>query len=116
MPEGRFGVGRPTANSTLLLVIRETPVPDKENKGVFPEKIIRNSSTEDEIIEDIAERIGYSTDDVSIDMKSSVTRGFGQTDTYNIRLDVSGEMPSEVSNAVETLVSAGYNFNRVEFE
>lgn len=116
MPQGPLGASRPATDSTLLLVIKEIPVPDSGNKGVFPEKIIRQSDTEQAIVEDIAATSPFNTEDISVDRTSKMKRGFGQTDTYNIRIDVSGGTPQTVNETVERLANSGYVFNRTQFE
>lgn len=116
MPVGPFGSSRPATNSTLLLVIKETPVPESDPQGVFPENLIRTGATEDKITQDIANRTMFGGRDISVDRKSSFATGLGQSDTYKIRLDVSGEDPASVHREVEKLVEEGYSFTSTKFE
>jgi hypothetical protein len=116
MPEGPLGSPRPATNSTLLLVIKETPVPESDSEGVLPGKLAITEPTENNITRDIANRTMFGGRDISVDRKSSFTRGLGQSDTYKIRLDVSGEDPASVNKEVEKLVEEGYSFTSTKFE
>lgn len=116
MPNGPFGGPRPGSSSILELVIKETPVPVEDDTGVFPDRVIRMGADEEDIIDDISGRTVFSSNDLSIDRKTSFMRGMGQTDTWTIRANVSGMAPESISNAVDKLVSAGYQFVSVEME
>lgn len=116
MPEGPFGGPRPASNSTLKMVVRETPVPTNEDTGVFPDIIIKIGADVKNIREDISTRTGLELSNISINRRSNFIRGLGQTDTFVIKLDVSGETPDTVSNIVRTLTRDGYLFETVVFE
>lgn len=116
MPEGLFGTNRPGADSTLLLVIQQNPVPTGDIQELFPPNLIRKGADEQSLIDDISNRTVFTSDEISIDTQNKLTRGLGQTDTYNIKLNVSGMTPSQVDSVVQTLVDAGYMFKKAEFE
>jgi len=116
MPHGPLNGPRPAASSTLKLVIRETPVPEKDPTPVFPMNIIRADNTTQAILEDMEARMEFDIDRFSIDRTSSFTRGMGQTDVWEIMVDVSGLSPRAVDDMVETFVNAGYLFDNTEFQ
>lgn len=115
MPEGPLGGPRPGSNSTLELRIKEIPVPTGNNEGVLPDSITSRQSKE--IKEDILTRGVFFTDDrVSVDRKTSIERGLGQTDVWTIKVNVSGMRPDMVDDSVNALIDVGYKFESVEFE
>lgn len=116
MPEGPLNGPRPGSDSTLLLRIRETPVPEKDPEPLFPMKIIRATNTEKAILEEIVRDTSFGESQISIDRSTSVQRGLGQTDVWEMRVDVSGLRPSDVAEDVDNLVNAGFKFEIVEFE
>lgn len=115
MPVGPFNGRRPGTDSTLVLTIREIPVPTGDNEGFFPPNLIRSGADEESLTEDIASRTEFATDDISIDIQNRFTRGLGQTDVYRINLNVSGKRPGDVMRTYETLTDAGYKFESAEF-
>jgi len=116
MPLGPAGGSRPGTDSSLLLVIREIPVVGAQPEGVFPEPLIRNGAYEEDIIEDIAERTVFDESEISVNISNKFRRGLGQTDTYEIRINVSGMHPEDVDDEVYKLSGSGYVFERVELE
>ena len=113
MPVGSFGGRRPGSNSSLKLVIRETPVPDSDPEGVFPEPLLRAGATDEDIMEDISDRTVFNEQDISLNRTNKFTRGLGETRTWGIMVDVDGLQPSSVAKSVERLVDAGYVFDDV---
>jgi len=116
MPIGPAGGPRPGSDSTLNLVIKEIPVVGTQPEGVFPEPLIRNGAFEEDIIKDIASRTEFNEGDISIEITNKFQRGLGQTDTYDIDVNVSGMRPEKVATAVNQLTSDGYLFEIVEFK
>lgn len=116
MPKGPVGGPRPSANSVLRLSIKETPVPESDPQGVFPEKLLRTGAYEEDIVEDIADRTTFDEDDIGVDRRTKFKRGLGQTEIYTIRIDVNKDKPKEVNRNVDKLGSAGYLFESVFFE
>lgn len=101
----------------LHMVIRETPVPEKDPTPAFPKKFMGASlrTSEENILDDIASRIGIPEDDITVTIESTFMRGLGQTDTYTIKANVRGYSPAEINRYVDDLVDAGYKFSIVEF-
>jgi len=116
MPEGPLNGPRPGSDSTLLLRIRETPVPEKDPEPLFPMKIIRATDTEKAILEEIVSNTSFGEGQISIDRSTSVQRGLGKTDVWEMRVDVSGFSPAVVFENVEDLIDEGFLFELVEFE
>lgn len=116
MTRGPLGGRRPASNSSLKLVVKDSPVPSDTSEGVFPEPLLRMGSEESSVAEDIADRTNIDRGSISVDKTVSVMRGLGQTDKWTILINVSGMTPSEVDDEVDTLVDAGYLFSTIKFE
>lgn len=115
MPSGPLGIPRPATNSTLKLVIKETPAPTDDDEGVFPPEIIKFGADESRVRSNVSMVTGIELGKVRVSRKTSFMRGMGQTDKFTIKIDVSKHTPSQVSRIVKDLEKEGYKFDRVVF-
>lgn len=113
MAEGPFGGPRIASEPQLEMQITDSPVPEGDDEGVFPDGIVFTDDVEQQVLAIVEDKVQQYPDitNPSVDRETSVMRGLGQTDKVTITVNVNGAYPGDVDSFVQDLVDEGFMFS-----